>query len=163
MQVGPSLALKKANPSQKWPESTLGSTLTKKNPNSGTGGDNIQSWDSPLQGSTPGSTLVIFGGVGFFKSQAWPNLYNMFSNKLNVPQFKQYQQVLLITKQGNHCLQTIIFTARAKIEPTPLGSISYKGEKSGAIPKDGSYGQFQKYASQKVDLRAGHSIGSCPC
>ena len=31
------------------------------------------------------------------------------------------------------------FTVRAKIEPTPLGSISYEGEKSRANPRASSY------------------------
>ena len=44
-------------------------------------------------------------------------------------------------------------TLRAKIEPTPLGSISYKGEKSRANPRVDSYGQFQKYAKEKADPR----------
>ena len=43
------------------------------------------------------------------------------------------------------------FTVRAKIEPTPLGSNSYEGEKSRANPRVGSYGQFQKYAREKAD------------
>ena len=50
------------------------------------------------------------------------------------------------------------FIVRAKIEPTPLGSISYEGEKSRANPRAGSYGQYQKYARQKADPRAGPRI-----
>ena len=49
-------------------------------------------------------------------------------------------------------------TVRAKIEPTPLGSISYEGEKSRVDPRVGSYGQFQKYAREKADPRVDPGI-----
>ena len=50
------------------------------------------------------------------------------------------------------------FTVRAKIEPTPLDSISYEGEKSRANPRAGFYGQFQKYASFKAYTRVDPGI-----
>ena len=49
-------------------------------------------------------------------------------------------------------------TVRAKIEPTPLGSISYEGKKSRVDPRVGSYGQFQKYAREKADPRVDPGI-----